>query len=50
MDQEHVYWILQGDPQYAFVPACSNDEIEITLVPRQWLVSNDGTKSTEPGF
>ena len=35
VDQVHVYWILQRDPQHACVPAGSNDKIEITLVPRR---------------
>ena len=44
-------WILQGDPQYALVPAGSNEEIEITLVPRPPRpVSDDGTKPPELGF
>ena len=34
VDQMQVNWILQGYPQYAFAPAGSNDEIEISLVPR----------------
>ena len=33
-DQVQVFWMIQGDPQYAFVPTGTNDEIEITLVPR----------------
>ena len=33
-----------------FVPAGSNDEIEITLVPRRWPVSEEGTKRPEQGF
>ena len=36
VDEVQVYWILKGDPQYAFVPAGSNDEIEITLAPKHW--------------
>ena len=49
--QVQVYWILQGDPQYALVPAGSNEEIEITLVPRPpWPVSKDGTKPPELVF
>ena len=38
VDQVQVYWILEGDPRYAFVPASSNEEIKVTLVsslPRQ---------------
>ena len=31
VDPVQVYWILQGDPQHAFVPAGSNDEIEVFL-------------------
>ena len=42
------YWILQGDPHCTFVPASSNGEIEIALVPRRWLVSKKGT--TPLGF
>ena len=42
--------ILQEDPQYAFVPAGANDEIEFLLVPRQWPVSKEGTKPPEPVF
>ena len=36
--------------QYAFVPAGPNDEIEITLMPRRWTVSIDGTKPPEQVF
>ena len=32
MDQVQVSWMLQGDPQYAFVPAGWNDETETTWV------------------
>ena len=47
-----VFWILLGDPQYAFVPAGSVDEIEISLVPRdRWPVINEeGTKPVPLGF
>ena len=38
VDQGQVQWVLQGDPQCAFCPASSNEDIEISLVPRQWLV------------
>ena len=34
VDQVQVYWILQGDSRFAFVPAGSNEEIKVTLVPR----------------
>ena len=32
------------------VPAGSNEEIEISFVPRHWPVSAEGTKPPEPGF
>ena len=41
--------MLQGDPQYAFVQVGSNDETEITLVPRRWPASEESTKPPEPG-
>ena len=34
VDRVQVQWNPQGGPQYAFVSACSNDENEITMVPR----------------
>ena len=44
VNQVQVCWRLQGDPQYAFVPAGSNHRIEITLVPRQLPVVGEDTK------
>ena len=52
-DQVKVYWMIQGDPQYAFLPAGTNDEIDLTLVPRNtWrpVVSEEVTKPDAPGF
>ena len=50
VDHVQTYCILQGDPQHAFVPAGSHDEIDISLVPRRWPVSEEGAKPPEPGF
>ena len=50
VDQVQVCCILLGDPRYAFVPADSNDEIEITLLVRQWPVSHEGTKLQNQDF
>ena len=37
VDQVWVYLITPGDPQEAFVPAGSNDEVDVTLLPRnEW--------------
>ena len=33
-----------------FFPVGSNDEIEISLVPRPWIVGEDGTNLEEPFF
>ena len=46
VDQVPVHWLPQGDGR------CPSwlDEIEITLMPRQWPVSKEGTKLPEPGF
>ena len=40
VDQVQLNWIFAGDPQYAVVPAGSNDDMEITQVPREWPVSS----------
>ena len=32
-------WIMQGDPQYAFVLAGSNEETEVALLPRDERVA-----------
>ena len=42
VDQVQVDWMIPGDPQYAFLPAGTSDEIELTLVPRdEWSVAHD---------
>ena len=50
---QNGFQVLQtrGDPQYAFVPADSNDEFEIALMPSfPWPVTEEGTKSPELAF
>ena len=39
-----VYWVVQGDPQYTFVPAGSNEESDVTL-----LVKDEGVVAEEEG-
>ena len=34
VDQVEDYWMTQGHPQCALLPACMTDEIEISLAPR----------------
>ena len=47
-----VYWIIQGDQRCAFFPNGTNNEIELTLVPRGvWSVGhNEGTRPVAVGF
>ena len=33
VDQVRLYWIVQEDPHFTFVPAGSNGEVKIVLVP-----------------
>ena len=47
VDHVEVYRILQSDPRYTVVPAGSNDEIEVSLVLRQWLVSIESNVTLE---
>ena len=46
VDQVRVYWMFQGDPQYAFFPTGTNDDIEITLGPRdqRTVAQDEGTR------
>ena len=52
VEQVQVCWILQGDPQYTFFTAGSNEETEISLVPRdrKTVVSEHFAKPAAPGF
>ena len=34
LGQVQLYWIIQEDPHYTFVPAGSNEEVNIVLVPK----------------
>ena len=50
VDHVQVYWILQGDPQYALVPAGWNHEIDVTLLRRdEWrpVVCEGSTKPAD---
>ena len=51
MDPVQVCWMMQGDPQYAFFPAGTNDEREVTLVPRhERVVAQDVCVWLETGI
>ena len=51
VDAVQVCWMMQGDPHYAFLPAGTNDEIEITLVPRdEGAVAQDEDVWLQTGF
>ena len=48
-----VYWMIQGDRRYAFLPAGTNEEIQIALVRSdRWrpVVSEAGTTPAAQGF
>ena len=52
VDQSASYWMVQGDPQNAFVLAGTNDENDITLVPKdeRTVAHDEGTRPMAAGF
>ena len=52
MSKVQIYWMIQGDPEYSFFPAGTNDEIYISLVSRngRLVVDEEDTGLAAPRF